>query len=142
MIKRLLLLSLILTLSWNSFSQTVTPIRDTSKITLSIETARKIAVDLVEGDKAREEVLILQREVDTLKAITVLQDSLVALRESEIRNLGRIIDIQNVGDREKTRKIEQLTKDVRKQSTLKTLFATTTGITTVALIVSLLIGGK
>lgn len=142
MIKKLLLLSLILTLSWNSFSQTVTPIKDTSKITLSTETARRIAVDLVEGDRAREEVQILQREVDTLKTITALQDSLVILRESEIRNLNRIIDIQNVGDREKTRKIEQLTKDVRKQSTLKTIFATTTGITTIALIVSLLVGSK
>ena len=142
MIKKLLLLSLILTLSWNSFSQTVTPIKDTSKITLSTETARRIAVDLVEGDRAREEVQILQREVDTLKTITTLQDSLVILRESEIRNLNRIIDIQNVGDREKTRKIEQLTKDVRKQSTLKTIFATTTGITTIALIVSLLVGSR
>lgn len=97
---------------------------------------------MVEGDKAREEVQILQREVDTLKTITALQDSLVTLRESEIRNLNRIIDIQNVGDREKTRKIEQLTKDLKKQSTLKTVFATTTGITAVALIVSLLVGGK
>lgn len=97
---------------------------------------------MVEGDKAREEVQILQREVDTLKTITALQDSLVILRESEIRNLSRIIDIQNVGDREKTRKIEQLTKDLKKQSTLKTVFATTTGITAVALIVSLLVGGR
>ena len=142
MIKKLLLLSLILTLSWSSFSQNVIPTRDTTKITLSTQTARRIAVDLVEGDKAREEVQILSREIDTLKTVAFLQDSLVLLRENEIKALNRIIEIHTVGDKEKQQRIDQLNKDLRKQLAMKTVFATTTGVATVALIVSLLIGGK
>lgn len=142
MIKKLLLLSLILTLSWSSFSQNVIPTRDTTKITLSTHTARRIAVDLVEGDKAREEVQILSREIDTLKTVAFLQDSLVLLRENEIKALNRIIEIHAVGDKEKQQRIDQLNKDLRKQAAMKTVFATTTGIATVALVVSLLIGGR
>lgn len=142
MIKKLLLLSLILTLSWSSFSQNVIPTRDTTKITLSTQTARRIAVDLIEGDKAREEVQILSREIDTLKTVAFLQDSLVLLRENEIKALNKIIEIHAVGDKEKQQRIDQLNKDLRKQAAMKTVFATTTGVATVALIVSLLIGGK
>lgn len=142
MIKKLLLLSLILTLSWSSFSQNVIPTRDTTKITLSTQTARRIAVDLVEGDKAREEVQILSREIDTLKTVAFLQDSLVLLRENEIKALNKIIEIHAIGDKEKQQRIDQLNKDLRKQAAMKTMFATTTGVATVALIVSLLIGGK
>lgn len=142
MIRKLLLSVLILTLSWNSFSQNVIPTRDTTKITLSTRTARRIAVDLLEGDKAREEVQILSREIDTLKTVAFLQDSLVLLRENEIKTLNKIIEIHAVGEKEKQQRIDQLNKDLRKQAAMKTVFVTTTGIATVALVVSLLIGGK
>lgn len=139
MIKRLLLLSLILTLSWNSFSQTVTPIRDTSKITLSTETARRIAVDLLEGDKAKEEVKVLSQEIDTLKAVVALQDSLVILKENEIKSLNNVIELQSVGDKERLQEITRLNKELSKQLALKTVFEVTTGITAIALIVSLIV---
>lgn len=139
MIKRLLLLSLILTLSWNSFSQTVTPIKDTSKITLSTETARRIAVDLLEGDKAKEEVKILSQEIDTLKAVVTLQDSLVILKENEIKSLNKVIELQSVGDKERLQEITRLNKELNKQLALKTVFEVTTGITAIALIVSLIV---
>ena len=138
--KKLLLLSLTLILSWNSFSQIVTPIRDTTKVTLSTEVARKVAVDLVEGDKAKKELELRLREIDTLKTINFLQDSLILLKANEIKSLSKIVDIKTVEDQEKQQRIEELNKDLRKQVTLKSAFATTTGVTVVALIVSLLIG--
>ena len=140
MMKKLLLLSLTLILSWNSFSQIVTPIRDTTKVTLSTEVARKVAVDLVEGDKAKKELELRLREIDTLKTINFLQDSLILLKANEIKSLSKIVDIKTVEDQEKQQRIEDLNKDLRKQVTLKSAFATTTGVTVVALIVSLLIG--
>ena len=140
MMKKLLLLSLTLILSWNSFSQIVTPIRDTTKVTLSTEVARKVAVDLVEGDKAKKELELRLREIDTLKTINFLQDSLILLKANETKSLSKIVDIKTVEDQEKQQRIEELNKDLRKQVTLKSAFATTTGVTVVALIVSLLIG--
>lgn len=140
MMKKLLLLSLTLILSWNSFSQIVTPIRDTTRVTLSTEVARKVAVDLVEGDKAKKELELRLREIDTLKTINFLQDSLILLKANEIKSLSKIVDIKTVEDQEKQQRIEELNKDLRKQVTLKSAFATTTGVTVVALIVSLLIG--
>lgn len=140
MMKKLLLLSLTLILSWNSFSQIVTPIRDTTKVTLSTEVARKVAVDLVEGDKAKKELELRLQEIDTLKTINFLQDSLILLKANEIKSLSKIVDIKTVEDQEKQQRIEELNKDLRKQVTLKSVFATTTGVTVVALIVSLLIG--
>ena len=140
MMKKLLLLSLTLILSWNSFSQIVTPIRDTTRVTLSTEVARKVAVDLVEGDKAKKELELRLQEIDTLKTINVLQDSLILLKANEIKSLSKIVDIKTVEDQEKQQRIEELNKDLRKQITLKSTFATTTGVTVVALIVSLLIG--
>ena len=140
MMKKLLLLSLTLILSWNSFSQIVTPIRDTTKVTLSTEVARKVAVDLVEGDKAKKELELRLQEIDTLKTINFLQDSLILLKANEIKSLSKIVDIKTVEDQEKQQRIEELNKDLRKQVTLKSAFATTTGVTVVALIVSLLIG--
>ena len=140
MMKKLLLLSLTLILSWNSFSQIVTPIRDTTRVTLSTEVARKVAVDLVEGDKAKKELELRLREIDTLKTINFLQDSLILLKANEIKSLSKIVDIKTVEDQEKQQRIEELNKDLRKQITLKSTFATTTGVTVVALIVSLLIG--
>lgn len=139
MIKKLLLSSLILILSWNSFSQTVTPIRDTSRIVLSTETARRVAIDLLEGDKAREEVQILSQEIDTLKAVVALQDSLVILRENEIKDLNKIVELQTIGDKEKLQRIDNLNRELKKQVTLKTVFETTTGVATVALIISLIV---
>lgn len=140
MMKKLLLLSLTLVLSWNSFSQIVTPIRDTTRVTLSTEVARKVAVDLVEGDKAKKELELRLQEIDTLKTINFLQDSLILLKANEIKSLSKIVDIKTVEDQEKQQRIEELNKDLRKQVTLKSVFATTTGVTVVALIVSLLIG--
>lgn len=80
------------------------------------------------------------QEIDTLKTINFLQDSLILLKANEIKSLNKIVDIKTVEDQEKQQRIEELNKDLRKQITLKSTFATTTGVTVVALIVSLLIG--
>ena len=142
MLKRLVLLSLTVILSWNSFSQTVTENRDTTGIVLSTNIARRVAVDLLEGDRAKEEVQLLNQEVDTLKQIVALQDSLGILKDNKIAALNKVLELQSVEDKENLRKLESLNKELRKQTALKTVFEVTTGISVIALIVSLIFGGK
>ena len=142
MLKRLVLLSLTVILSWNSFSQTVTESKDTTGIVLSTNIARRVAVDLLEGDRAKEEVQLLHQEVDTLKQIVILQDSLGVLKDNKIATLNKVLELQSVEDRENLRKLENLNKELYKQTALKTVFEVTTGISVIALIVSLIFGGK
>lgn len=142
MVKKLLLSILILTLSWNSFSQNVTEIRDTSKIVLTTEVARAVAVDLVEGDQAREEVKILGSEILELKSIITLQDSLGIMRENQISNLEKVIQLQQIQTQQSRENYERLNKDLRKQSNLKVLFEATTGAAVVGLIVAIVLGKK
>lgn len=142
MVKKLLLSILILTLSWNSFSQNVTELRDTSKIVLTTEVARAVAVDLVEGDQAREEVRILGSEILELKSIITLQDSLGIMRENQISNLEKVIQLQQIQTQQSREDYERLNKDLRKQSNLKVLFEATTGAAVVGLIVAIVLGKK
>jgi len=142
MVKKLLLSILILTLSWNSFSQNVTELRDTSKIVLTTEVARAVAVDLVEGDQAREEVRILGSEILELKSIITLQDSLGIMRENQISNLEKVIQLQQIQTQQSREDYERLNKDLRKQSNLKVLFEATTGVAVVGLIVAIVLGKK
>ena len=142
MVKKLLLSILILTLSWNSFSQNVTEIRDTSKIVLTTEVARAVAIDLVEGDQAREEVKILGSEILELKSIITLQDSLGIMRENQISNLEKVIQLQQIQTQQSREDYERLNKDLRKQSNLKVLFEATTGAAVVGLIVAIVLGKK
>lgn len=142
MLKKLLLLSLTVILSWNSFSQTVTESKDTTGIILTTTVARQVAVDLLEGDRAEEEVNLLNQEVDTLKQIVALQDSLGILKDNKIAALNKVLELQFVEDKENLRKLENLNKELRKQTALKTVFEVTTGISVIALIVSLILGGK
>lgn len=123
----------------NVFSQNVTPTRDTTKIVLSTDVARAVAVDLIEGDQAKEEVKVLTLEVDTLKAALSTRDSLVILRENQIEDYIKLQTLGSVELQQKTQDIERLNKELRKQMNLKGLFEVTTGVTATLLIVSLLI---
>lgn len=142
MVKRLLLSSLILILSWNAFSQTVTEIKDTTHIVLTTEVARQVAVDLVEGDQAKAELKLTNEKVAELENLVALQDSLGIMRENEVSYLRNMIELQQMQTQQNLQDYERLNRDIRKQSALKTVFATTTGITVTALIVLLLIGNR
>ena len=49
------------------------------------------------------------QEIDTLKTINFLQDSLILLKANEIKSLSKIVDIKTVEDQEKQQRIEELT---------------------------------
>jgi hypothetical protein len=137
------LLSLTLILSWNSFSQTATEVsKDTTHIVLSNEVARQVAADLLEGDALFQENNLLYEEIDHLKGVVAIQDSLRTFQNNQIVSLEKIIELKELQAQQYSVDYKNLNKEVRKQSTLKTVFMTTTAATAVALIVTLLIGGK
>lgn len=96
-------------------------------------------VDLLEGDKAKEMVDVQAEEIAQLKQISSLKDSLVILRDNEIDRLYKMKDILDVENQGKTQEIERLNRDLQRQFTYKNIFMTTTGITALALIVTLLV---
>lgn len=108
-------------------------------ITLSTRTARLIMVDLLEGDRAKEEVEIYRQEVETYQAIESKRDSIDILRYNEINSLQKILDMTKIENQGKTQEIERLNKDLRRQIAFKNVFATTTGVAAIGLIISLLI---
>lgn len=122
----------------NAFSQNVTPTKDTTKIVLSTDVARAVAVDLVEGDQAKEEVKLLTLEVDTLKTALNVRDSLVTLRENQIEDLIKIQELELVELQQKTKDIQRLNRELKRESGWKSTFVTTTGLTAALLLISIL----
>lgn len=120
----------------NAFSQNVT---DTSKIVLDVDIAKQIAVELVEGDCAKEKVLAQEKLISYQDSVLVLDRKIIGNLERQIALQGQAVQSYEATllDREKT--ITDLKKDVKRQRAGKTVFMTTTGISVVALIISLII---
>lgn len=133
MLKRLLILSLTLILSWNGFSQTVTQQRDTG-IFLTTEVARQVAIELIERDQALDELTICTEEVQKLREVISLQDSLSILRGHQVSSLENIIQLQQVQNQQNQVDYAELNKELRKQVAYKSVFATTTVISVLATI--------
>ena len=126
----------------NVFSQNVTEVsKDTSKITLSTETARRIAVDLVEGDQAKALVKELEKKVEGYEDYCEVQDSALVFIGKQLAAKEEIIDLQNIQLQQSFEDYDYLEKEVKYQTRWKTVFEATTVVSTLALIVSMLIGG-
>lgn len=70
--------ALTLTLIWiSSFQIGIAQIRDTTQIVLSTEVARKVAEDLIEGDKAKQEVVLLDEYINLQRESLSYQDSVI-----------------------------------------------------------------
>ena len=76
------MVTLILNLS-GSFTIGTAQTRDTSHIVLSTEIARKVVTDLLEGDKAKDQVEQMTRMVEFQKNTILYQDSIVTSIKNE-----------------------------------------------------------
>ena len=126
-------------LSWNSFSQTVTEVKDTSHIVLSTEVARMVAIDLVRGDAAIEQNGILLQKVSALDSLVVLQSDQIALLEDQDDTKEELLIAYRKSTEQNIKQIESLNKKIRVNSTMSTVFATTTGALAATLLVVLLV---
>lgn len=120
--------------SLSAFSQI-----DTTKVVLSVDVARKVATDLVEGDFAKD-------RVDTLERIVYLQDSLIAHQKSQNTYLEQQLGIQKTlltyseaENQDKLQTIESLDKQLKKQQQLSTGLRIGGVTLTVGLLVLLLV---
>lgn len=125
-----------LILSLNCFSQTAI---DSTEIVLPTDIVRKVVVDLIEGDAAKEALQlqsticehqdsIIRNDKETIEKLqekVLLQEQVILLHDAEL-----------LDDR---RTIESLQKELKRQLTFKSIFTTTTGVSVVALIISLII---
>ena len=130
------------TLSWSSFSQTVTEIKDTCHVVLSTDVARKVAVDLLEGDAAKEQVLLLEEKTAVLDSTITVQQKQIYLQEEQNIAQNKLLEIYKVQAAQNTQDIERLNKDLRRATTRGTIFATTTGIAVVGFVCALIFGGR
>lgn len=129
-------------LSWSSFSQTVTEIKDTCHVVLSTDVARKVAVDLLEGDAAKEQTSLLEEEVAALESTIAIQQKQIYFQEEQNTAQNELLEIYRIQAVQNTQDIEQLNRSLKRASTRGTIFATTTGIAVVGLVCALIFGGK
>lgn len=122
----------------NGFSQTVTENKDTTHVVLSTRVARRVAVDLVLGDKAREENKLLVEKVGTLNNIVNVQDSLLLVRSRELKAFADIVELDNLQLKQQSQDITRLNKDIEKQVKVKKGFQIATGVSVIVAIICLL----
>jgi 3-dehydroquinate synthetase len=119
MVTKLNLLGIILLLSLTTFSQ-----KDTSKIILPYHVAKLVAIDLVQGDSVKAELIqtkqILQVTQEKIKAqdtIIVSFEKKEILHKSEIKILG----LKEETHKEKIKELKSTNEDlVKKNNRLKT----------------------
>ena len=101
--------------------------QDTQQIQLTPKVARLVVTDLVEGDRAKEEVSILDQEVLLLKSKIVVLDSIILKKDEIITNyediLGKRQDQLNLSS-ELSKKLQT---DLKKQKAKTKLFQLGTG---------------
>lgn len=109
MIKYVLLLLSILTLNLTASSQTVT---DTNYVRIPTQVARQIALDLVDGDKYKEELTVTQGLLSSTTRSSYMKDTLINNFVSKIELYNKQINLYK-----ETEKIhEQNFKIVNKQN--------------------------
>lgn len=86
-----------------AFSQTGTSKPKGDSITISKETAKAIAQDLVRGDSAKAELTIVKQNNTLLISSNVAKDTLLAkkdgiisLKDLEYKNLNAVLDVTNL----------------------------------------------
>ena len=95
--KKLILLTSFLILSWNTFSQTATtqPLTvvktDTTQVCLPTPIARQVAKDLIRLDGCKEEVKLLETKIDRLNDVSLIKDAMMEMHEEKDTNNQYII---------------------------------------------------
>ena len=97
MIKYIILLLSTLTLNSIAFSQTVT---DTNYIKLPIPVARQITLDLVDGDRAKEELISTQELLKLTEKSSNMKDNVIRGYATKVELYERQMSLY--GEKEKT----------------------------------------
>jgi hypothetical protein len=125
------MLSIILmTMSLNSFSQTVT---DSTSIQLKKPIAKLVIKDLIKGDGAKKELVLYSDKIKLFKEKIILKDSIIFNLNDKVNNFNSILTTKSDQlslSQELSKKLEQ---DLKKQKFKNKL---TTGAGILAVIVT------
>jgi hypothetical protein len=108
-----------------AFSQTVT--QDSSKITLPYSVAKQIALDLVSGDSAKEELAVTKTVLEFTEKKVIYQDSLISGLSNKNQLYAQQIVLYKDKEQQYIKYTKDLKKDVRKakiKNKLATVFGT------------------
>lgn len=115
--KKLILLTSFLILSWNTFSQTDTtqPLTvvktDTTQVCLPTPIARQVAKDLLRLDGCKEEVKLLETKIDRLNDVSLIKDAMMEMHEEKDTNNQYIIKQLEL----QVGQYDKLSNDLRKE---------------------------
>ena len=94
---RLILSILLITLSFNAFSQSVTKTQqqtDTTRIVLPVSIAREVIKELLAYDAVKQEIIILEELVKQKDSIAITYVRVIDAKDSQINNLQSSILLQ------------------------------------------------
>ncbi len=135
--KKLILLTSFLILSWNTFSQTATTLpltikSDTTKVCLPTPIARQVAKDLLRLDGCKEEVKLLESKIQRLEDISKVKTVMLEMHEDKDKNSQFIIGQLELQVQQYDKLSDDLRKELKQQRTKSFLWKLGTGIGIIA----------
>lgn len=135
--KKLILLTSFLILSWNTFSQTATTLpltikSDTTKVCLPTPIARQVAKDLLRLDGCKEEVKLLESKIQRLEDISKVKTVMLEMHEDKDKNSQFIIGQLELQVQQYDKLSDDLRKELKSQRAKSFLWKLGTGIGIIA----------
>jgi hypothetical protein len=136
--KKLILLTSFLILSWNTFSQTVTTQTltvvktDTTQVCLPTPVARQVAKDLLRYDGCIEEIKLLESKIQRLEDISKVKTVMLEMHEDKDKNSQFIIGQLELQVQQYDKLSDDLRKELKQQRTKSFLWKLGTGIGIIA----------
>jgi hypothetical protein len=121
--KKLILLTSFLILSWNTFSQTATtqplPVSssDTTQVCIPAPIAREVAKDLLRYDGCKEEIKLLLSKIDKIQDISKVKDVMIVMHEEKDKNSEYIISQLELQIQQYDKMSDDLHKELKGQRT-------------------------
>lgn len=123
--KKLILSIALALLSLPSFSQSVT---DTTLVILPNDLARLVIQDLIAGDAAKEELVLVRRKLELSEQKIISQEEIILRLESQIDNLEKV-EITRADQLSEYKSLTtRLETDLNKERRLVSIFKATTGV--------------
>ena len=123
--KKLILSIALAILSLPSFSQNAT---DTTSVILTNEIARLVIQDLISGDAAKEELVIVRKKLDLNEQKIISQEEIINRLNTQIDNLEKV----EISRKDQLNNFEELSSklqtDLKNQKRKTVIFQITTGI--------------
>jgi len=129
---KLKLLVITLLLSFPSFSQS-----DTSNVAIPYNVARLVAIDLIEGDIAKQELSITKELLTTTEQKSTMQDSIIASFAQKEVNYKSMITTYETRTNLCVSNNLQLQKKIEKQNAIKKLLTFSLGTVTLISVIAI-----